>query len=1415
MKKMKITLAERIAALVVAIALLAGMAPDALLRVSAETENHEGMYTLAVCDAQGEPLAGAEISWVICDEAGNNEAEQEKKTSGEDGVCELGEISTALGETEAGVEKVYYKITGINKFGYIYSTAESQNIYEVEKADRNSHREIRLTEKEKGTLTGKIETTEGAALEHAEILIEPGAKTAQTDAEGKYTVEGLYVGETYQVSVSHDDYISPEPKSVTYAVDAACDFNMAAKTGDDSFVFTQTSPDALTYAEELKYTNLISGAAEGIKYVIEEEKNADGEAVETAGTVAEINAATGELSVKTAGSVTVKATDSRYVAFYTLTINRAAQPDIAFDENCPESLDKGLSYNMTSWITGGVETADVVYTIDPAYSEVAVVENGMLAAKGVGTFMLTAQRGKTDCYKESNAVSCEIKVELPSQKEIEISGIEDTITYSPSRLEGPITVQNKDGSAMEEKVEITYEIKSADNSETAETDVAEFVGEDGSVLGDGRSVTITGNNGVYIKTKKAGKFMLCVTKKVEDHKDVAVSKEIVVKRADRSYTWIDKLNITYGAASCELDKVKDDQNNAVEDGVTYTIEENDLGATIKDGVVYFSDEKTGTATITATAEKTDAYNEWKAECQLTVSWLDTPESTYILQADKVVLGEETWYKAKSDTGEVTLSAPEGYQISSEYKLAEDGWKDYIVYDSGLKNIYLRNKAGGITDAIEITEKIDIRAPENLSISYESENGTDFYHKNNVSVTLVAKDSGSGIESFVYRLDTGEEKTIKSPDIQFNDDTASYTFRIPAQYAGKISFKAVDRVGNSDNYITEDDLIVDNLAPEVDITYSKNGLKLVDAQNNVVEHVGADTRFIYNQAVTAKITIKENNFDEKKVKLKINGVDSKIEWKAQGVEKEYVGIFELNQDGTYKVTFECEDKSGNTMKWKSDETDGDYAEGTYTSHEIVVDTKKPEIAVAYDDKIKPVKSSCYDTARTATITITEANFDASKVNVAIAAKNISGKAVSKENEASISSWETDKTDASIHTATVTFPGNAVYTLDISGEDIAGNKSNPYGQDKFTVDHSAPKTSDMKITYDKELKSWEKVVNKVTFGYYAYRKGVTVTLTAKDDISGIDKMKWTYLQEDGSSTDKNVKKKEGTISGSSITYSSDGITATASFKLTASEAKQFRGTVSFTATDRAGNTSKLKQDGKRVNVVDTITPKRTVSFTPAKQIVNGKMYYDGPVTAAFQITEANFYSKDVVIRVNGKKKTPKNWKQDGDTWTGSIKISGDGEYVVTATYKDRSGNRMKKYTSKKIVIDTKDPVIKVAYGNKDSKNTEGGTKYFDDVQTASITIREKNFRAKDVKVKVTAKDINGKDVSVMNYASYLSNKKNWKKNGDTYTAQISFTEDANYTFDIECQDPRKASGGGLQTGFLYGRQDRSWESDGFLQ
>ena len=41
-------------------------------------------------------------------------------------------------------------------------------------------------------------------------------------------------------------------------------------------------------------------------------------------------------------------------------------------------------------------------------------------------------------------------------------------------------------------------------------------------------------------------------------------------------------------------------------------------------------------------------------------------------------------------------------------------------------------------------------------------------------------------------------------------------------------------------------------------------------------------------------------------------------------------------------------------------------------------------------------------------------------------------------------------------------------------------------------------------------------------------------------------------------------------------------------------------------------------------------------------------------------------------------------------------------------------------------------------------------------------------------------------VADYAAYLSNRGNWKKDGDVYTATITYPVDANYTFDISYHD-----------------------------
>ena len=54
------------------------------------------------------------------------------------------------------------------------------------------------------------------------------------------------------------------------------------------------------------------------------------------------------------------------------------------------------------------------------------------------------------------------------------------------------------------------------------------------------------------------------------------------------------------------------------------------------------------------------------------------------------------------------------------------------------------------------------------------------------------------------------------------------------------------------------------------------------------------------------------------------------------------------------------------------------------------------------------------------------------------------------------------------------------------------------------------------------------------------------------------------------------------------------------------------------------------------------------------------------------------------------------------------------------------------------------------------------------------------------KVTAKNVSGENVKVPDYAAYLSERSNWQKNGDVYTAHITYNADANYTFDIDYKD-----------------------------
>ena len=248
---------------------------------------------------------------------------------------------------------------------------------------------------------------------------------------------------------------------------------------------------------------------------------------------------------------------------------------------------------------------------------------------------------------------------------------------------------------------------------------------------------------------------------------------------------------------------------------------------------------------------------------------------------------------------------------------------------------------------------------------------------------------------------------------------------------------------------------------------------------------------------------------------------------------------------------------------------------------------------------------------------------------------------------------------------------------------------------------------------------------------------------------------------------------------------------------------------------------------VVVVDTIGPNCTISYN-ASNVVNIAdmkdttdftspyvMYFSKDAEVTIAVTEANFNPDQFVLTVQDDAgNAVQTWEQTGweataeACYTNIVKIATDGDYRIKVCYQDVD------YLSSRIVVDKTTPEISVTYSNTNVKNAHEGREYFTEAQQATITIKEHNFRAEDVLIKVTAKDISGNDIltldsdgNVVNYTEIGANKENWtpyiegawRVENDTYTITLDFVTEANYTFAIECLDLAKNKAANYEPNF----------------
>jgi len=132
---------------------------------------------------------------------------------------------------------------------------------------------------------------------------------------------------------------------------------------------------------------------------------------------------------------------------------------------------------------------------------------------------------------------------------------------------------------------------------------------------------------------------------------------------------------------------------------------------------------------------------------------------------------------------------------------------------------------------------------------------------------------------------------------------------------------------------------------------------------------------------------------------------------------------FENDGHYSLTADLIDPSLNTAS-------------TARVEEFTIDKTAPTVEVTWDNN-SAQNGMYYKAARTATIVVTEHNFDPSSFTI--------------DTTGSISGWSDD---GDRHTATVSYSSGGRYTLTVSGRDRAGNELATYNEPEFVVDLTAP-------------------------------------------------------------------------------------------------------------------------------------------------------------------------------------------------------------------------------------------------------------------------------------------------------------------------------------------------------------------------
>ncbi len=287
----------------------------------------------------------------------------------------------------------------------------------------------------------------------------------------------------------------------------------------------------------------------------------------------------------------------------------------------------------------------------------------------------------------------------------------------------------------------------------------------------------------------------------------------------------------------------------------------------------------------------------------------------------------------------------------------------------------------------------------------------------------------------------------------------------------VKVKMTDRAGNTTEKQIK--LSIDRTAPVIEITFGADE-----------KHDSVYTDF-FSTARSATVRVYERNFSASDITSEITNTDGQLPvvdltsdaaWSVYADEDNpdntvYTATVVFNADGDYTFDISCKDSAGN-------------AANNPHSHSFTIDMTKPAVSVSYDNN-SALNNNYFNKERTATITVTEHNFDASRVNIIGTATDNGVNAVFP----AISEWTAS---GDTHTAVIVYNADGKYTFDIEVADKASNNSDNFTPVQFYLDKTAP-TLEISGVADKSANAGD-VIPVVSFSDTNFdANSIVVTLT----------------------------------------------------------------------------------------------------------------------------------------------------------------------------------------------------------------------------------------------------------------------------------------------------------------------------------